>query len=382
MVEIIFYSDPSIENLFPLRKKQFPLPLQSLLGKPLAIRIAEELYNVGFDRIIISFPGAEKIQSLIDEKAEIHASSFPENPAKTLQNIISGLDDETFLIQFGSFIANNEMYKSLLARWNEIGGSSIVSLIPHNPGEVIKGINTIRAEIDLSRNQITGIDRYTDHGLYFTGLMLADKKITGYINERKDVVSGIIEYVRKTNASYHIWTGEYYSLNDPVNLLGGTKTLLSKEKGRNISLKAKVSPTAILEGPVIVDDGAVIDHYSVIKGPAYIGKNALVGAHSFVRNHVTIEPFATVGAFSEVKRSYIGSGAIVGSSSHITDSVIGDKAILRPMCVTLNIDPTSIRKGKVVKKGSIIGELSLINGGSILPPNTIIEPESIYQSKQ
>jgi glucose-1-phosphate thymidylyltransferase len=153
-----------------------------------------------------------------------------------------------------------------------------------------------------------------------------------------------------------------------------------KISGQFISKEAKVSPTAVLEGPVLIEDGAVIDHYTVIKGPVYIGKRSFIGAHSLVRNYVSLEESSVLGSGVEVKRSYIGPRVTIGSNCLVTDSILGENATFKPFVVTLNYDPHEAKRlGEFyIKRGVILGKGSLINGGSVLKPGTIIESRKIY----
>jgi bifunctional N-acetylglucosamine-1-phosphate-uridyltransferase/glucosamine-1-phosphate-acetyltransferase GlmU-like protein len=80
-----------------------------------------------------------------------------------------------------------------------------------------------------------------------------------------------------------------------------------------------------------------------------------------------------------VKRSYIGRGASIGSKCYIADSLVGEEAMVRPSCITINYDPLEARRPGFEKMGSIIGEKSIVDSGSVLKPRTVIEPGTLYQ---
>jgi len=375
----LFFSHPEIENLYPLRERSVPTPLQMLLGRPIGAFVLEGLQSVNPKDVVAAFPQASRIADFLKPTTRVVPVDCNENPATALSRIIDDLIEDFLILQVGSFIASQEIYSSLVTRWNETG-ASLALLVPHAPGEDVIGVHAIRFEIDLQSKTIEKVEIGGERGLYFTGLMIVDRDFVKLLKERKSILESVALYFSDRSRGFHVWTGSFSSVNSPFNLLEAAKEVLSEVRDTRVHAKAKISPTAVLEGPVIIDEHAVVDHYSVIKGPAYIGRGALVGAHSFVRQYVTIESNAVVGAGSEVKRSYVGPSSFISSHCYITDSVIGDQALIRPFVVTLNYDPQeATRPGMLVKKGSIIGERSIANGGSVLRPRSIVRPGEVYQ---
>ncbi|RUM32421.1 MAG: hypothetical protein DSY42_01050, partial [Aquifex sp.] len=252
-----------------------------------------------------------------------------------------------------------------------------------------KGVNIIKADIDLSKTEVPSSKLNLEKGYNFTGLMIAKGRIASRIVETigksksDEKWSNLISLLKETveSVSYHLLTVPIYTVNSPWNILYASRGLLSRVKDTKISSEADVSPSSVIEGPVIIEAGAKIDHGAIIKGPVYIGENTLVGANSFVRNSVSIERSSVIGALAEVKRSYIGPGATVGSHSHVSDTVIGAGASIRPMTVTLNYNPQEAAKIKEYeKRGAVIGEGSIVDGGTLLRPGATINPGSVYPS--
>ena len=350
-----------------------------LLGRPVGAFVLEGLQNAKLKDVVAAFPQASRIVDFIKPPVRAIPIDYNENPAMTLSSIIDELAEDFLLLQVGSFIASRDIYSSLLTKWNETG-TSLALLVPHAPGEDVVGVHAIRFKVDLQSKTIERIEIGGEKGLYFTGLMIVERDFARLLKERKNVPEAIALYFSGRSRGFHVWTGQFSSVNTPFNLLEATKDLLNTIQDTRVHVKAKISPTAVIEGPVIIEEHAVVDHYSVIKGPAYIGRGALVGAHSFIRQHVTIESNAVVGASSEVKRSYVGPSSFISSHCYITDSVIGDRAMIRPFVVTLNYDPQeAIGSRMLAKKGSIIGEKSIVNGGSILKPKSVVKPREVYQ---
>ncbi|MEM1619977.1 MAG: NDP-sugar synthase [Fervidicoccaceae archaeon] len=381
-MKFIYFSHPEIETLYPLRKRDSLVPLQSLMGKPVGARVLQQVQNLGFEEVLVAFPGSHELLEYVKPPARIAPIEWSQEAARALASLISTIDDEFFVLQLGSAIAGPEVYASVISRWNETSRSTLL-LVPYSPGEDVVGVHSVRYEVDLARKVIRGVCIGGQRGLYFSGIMISDKRLASELSERRSILEAIVSFSSKDDCDFHVWSGSISAVNSPFNLLSTVKELLSATREAIISTEARISPTAVIEGVVVIERDAIVDHYCVIKGPAFIGRGALVGAHSFVRSYVSVEPGAVVGSGAEVKRSYIGPRAVVGSQCHITDSVIGDAALLRPMCVTLNYDPREAARGAVfVKRGSVIGEKALINGGSVLQPKCVVEPESFFDAER
>lgn len=87
-------------------------------------------------------------------------------------------------------------------------------------------------------------------------------------------------------------------------------------------IEGTVHPLAVIEGPVYIGSGSVIEPFTHIKGPAYIGKDCRIGPHAFLRDGVALCDRVRIGN-SEVKHSLMFSGSAALHSSYIGDSVIG-----------------------------------------------------------
>ncbi len=111
------------------------------------------------------------------------------------------------------------------------------------------------------------------------------------------------------------------TLKHSWDILSVKDYLLSQVK-RNISKKARIAESAIVEGNVVVSDDVVILENAVIKGPCFLGSGVVVGNNAIVRNGVIAEDNAVIGANMEIKNSVLMKGATT-HSGFIGDSVIG-----------------------------------------------------------
>ena len=89
-----------------------------------------------------------------------------------------------------------------------------------------------------------------------------------------------------------------------------------------ISDSAHVSDKAVIEGSVVIDDDVRVLDGAFIKGPCYIGKGTIVATNSLVRE-ANIGAGCVIGFSTEVARSYLGDN-VWTHSNYIGDSVIGN----------------------------------------------------------
>ena len=144
-----------------------------------------------------------------------------------------------------------------------------------------------------------------------------------------------------------------------------------EEKGENIWIakSAKVSPTAYINGPVIIDEEAEIRHCAFIRGNAIIGKGAVVGNSTEVKNAIIFNK-VQIPHYNYVGDSILGYKAHMGASS-ILSNVRSDKKN-----ATIKYNGEKIETN-LRKMGSILGDEAEIGCGAILNPGTIIARKKI-----
>jgi bifunctional UDP-N-acetylglucosamine pyrophosphorylase/glucosamine-1-phosphate N-acetyltransferase len=106
----------------------------------------------------------------------------------------------------------------------------------------------------------------------------------------------------------------------PWELLEANEWKLS-ELGRRI--EGEIHESAEIRGPVIVEDGAVVEAGVVVEGPALVRSGADLGPNSYVRGATLLGEDAHVGHAVEVKNSVLMSGATVPHLSYVGDSLLG-----------------------------------------------------------
>lgn len=143
-----------------------------------------------------------------------------------------------------------------------------------------------------------------------------------------------------------------------------------EERGENIwvARNASVAPTACLNGPLIVDEGAEIRHCAYIRGNAIVGKGAVVGNSTELKNVVLFNK-VQVPHYNYVGDSILGFKSHMGAGS-ITSNVKSDKSL-----VTVKGEGFCIETG-LKKMGAMLGDHVEVGCNSVLNPGTVIGRKS------
>ena len=145
---------------------------------------------------------------------------------------------------------------------------------------------------------------------------------------------------------------------------------LYEKRGDNIWIakSAKIAPTACLNGPLIVDEGAEIRHCAFVRGSAIVGKNAVVGNSTELKNCILFDA-VQVPHFNYVGDSILGYKAHTGAGA-ITSNVRSDKKN-----IVVHAD-SEIETG-LRKFGAMLGDRAEVGCNSVLNPGSIVGRDSI-----
>ena len=163
-------------------------------------------------------------------------------------------------------------------------------------------------------------------------------------------------------------------ISDYIKELGPTLDKeIFEERGENIwvAKSAKVAPTACLNGPLIIDEGAEIRHCAFIRGSAIIGKNSVVGNSTEIKNDIIFNN-VQVPHYNYVGDSILGYKSHMGAGS-ITSNVKSDKTLVVVKdCYDTNEE---IETG-LKKFGAMLGDYVEVGCNSVLNPGTVIGKNS------
>ena len=131
---------------------------------------------------------------------------------------------------------------------------------------------------------------------------------------------------------------------------------------------AKIYPSAYIDGPTIICEGAEIRHGAFIRGSAVIGKNAVVGNSCEIKNSILFD-FAQVPHFNYIGDSILGFKAHMGAGA-VTSNLKQDKSN-----VVIHGDNFEIETG-LKKVGAFLGDYVEVGCNSVLNPGTVVGKNS------
>lgn len=144
-----------------------------------------------------------------------------------------------------------------------------------------------------------------------------------------------------------------------------------------------VHPTAVVEGPLTVMEGAEVGPHAYLTGPVYLFPGAKVGHGAFLRGPVVLGPGAHVGHATEVKRSVFLGGAKAPHFNYVGDSVVGHDVNLgagvklanfKTFGSAINVGGTGTGLRKL---GAVLGDGVSIGCNAVLAPGTVVGPRTI-----
>ncbi|MFH0775750.1 MAG: sugar phosphate nucleotidyltransferase [bacterium] len=130
------------------------------------------------------------------------------------------------------------------------------------------------------------------------------------------------------------YEGPWYPIKYPWHVFDVAAYYFSKGK-KYISKNAHISDKAIIKGDVIIEDGVKVFENAIIRGPAYLGKNTVVANNALVRDSYVGED-CVVGFSTEIARSFLGNN-VWTHANYIGDSIIGNNCSFGSGAVTGNL---------------------------------------------
>ena len=358
-----------------------------ILGKMLVEYSLEGLVKAGVRNIIVVADGdySDLASELTSKYRELVDLRIVEQKAPGIEGALLSAkrhigEGEPIVLAYGDIVAPPGFYSSSIAAYNASSSEALMALTP-----VASGLQTYGV-VMVEDRRVTSIHEKPKERVESTyaygGLMVVPPTFFEIVRDEGSMASAMRTLIQKVDVDAYIWSGPWYDVDEPWDLLRAAVGLLDTMGETRISSSAKVPESVTLDGPVFVEEGAMLDHGAVIKGPAYVGRKAFVGMNAFIRPYTDLEDSAIVGSHTEVKRSVLQPRAYVASFCYITDTVIGEEASVSPYVLTLNVVPVVkapprfedlvLGASKRVKLGSIIGSRSKVPPRAALQPGTVV----------
>ena len=371
----------------------------SIFGEPIIAQTIRGLEDVGVLKVeIVKSSKDSVIEDLIQKlglkaKIRFHDQTQPLGMANALLESDEHLDDRFLLINAQQI--NVADHLNLL---NKKDGVVLFSQETDNPQKYgILALDGSRVtEVIEKPKDLSGLSNQRILGIYILTRDFVDfiKKIKTSEYQFEEALD---KYAQQNNVVAQESNFQTISLKYAWDIFAVAHYkfgLFSKEP--KINSRANIHSTAIIEGQVVIEEGASVHEFSVIQGPCYIGKDVVVGSFCKVRKETVLEKGVELQNSVEVKHSIIGQNTHV-HSGFIGDSIIGEDVRIGANFVTANrrLDRNNVRvsiKGSLVDTrssffGSLIGDRTKIgihcgtNPGVVITENSIIPPGTIVTNK-
>ena len=385
-------------------KRMFPIAEDKLLlhflGRPLLAHLLDKLKEAGLKDLVVvaNHRNADQVQRIIREARGMRASLVIQEQALGIANALETarrhLAGEVLIINPNDVFEMPALTSLLQAHKKGRAAAYLVGyeVSAYFPGGYL---------VTNSRNELRRIvekpppgqepSRLVNILLHLhteaAGLM---KYIARVETDRDDVYECALDLMVREGRRIRVvpYGGFWKAIKYPWHIFGITRHFLDGCQPM-ISPAARISPRAVVEGRVVIEDGVRVLENAVIRGPAYIGAGTIIGNNALVRDYSHIGRNCVVGYSTEIKTSYIGDNCWF-HSSYVGDSIIDDNCSLAAGTVLANFrfDERNIRVKMGTeaidtgqdKFGAIIGAGSKTGINASIMPGVRIGPGSYVGS--
>lgn len=383
------------KRVFPLAVNK-PKPMFKILGKPLIQHVIETLKKAGLkDFIIVIGHNGEQIKRYLADgrKLGVEIEYTVQKEALGMANALEtakDLAEDHFFVVNADDIFESSLIKEMIKQFKE---SSADILLSCKPVEETWKFGIIRLEDDKVVDFVEKPPRgQQPSNLAVVGVYLLTKRIFEYYkripvsdHQYEDAIQKFIQDKNTVRAlSYN---GFFAGYKYPWDLFAINRHLIDTQiKKQTIEEDVEISERAQVEGNVWIRRGTKILEGACIRGPCYIGAKNFIGNNSLVWRYSSIGNSCVVGFSTEIKNSIIGDDCWF-HINYIGDSIISDNCLFGAGTITanfrfdeknvkLNIEGERLDSG-TDKLGALIGDNCKTGINACLSPGIKIGPHSI-----
>ncbi|MDI6690371.1 MAG: sugar phosphate nucleotidyltransferase [Candidatus Bathyarchaeota archaeon] len=394
-MQTVILAGGSGRRVFPLAAVK-PKPMFKILGKPLIQRVIETLKEAGLkDFIVVIGSNGKQIKDYLADGKDFGVKieyALQKKPLGMANALVAAKDlvEDNFFVVNADDVFESSLIKEMLKQFQKGDAEIVLSCKPVK--ETWKfGI------IQIKNNKVTKLVEKPPKGmepsnLAVIGVYLMTKKIFNYFkkipvsdHQYEDAIQKFIEDKNMVTAvSYE---GFFASYKYPWDLFTINAHLMDTlMKGKLIEDYVEISKNANVEGKVWIRRGTKIFGGAYLKGPCYIGSNSIIGNNALVRDYSSIGDNCVVGFSSEIKNSLIGDNCWF-HMNYIGDSIISDNCLFGAGAITANfrfdeknvkvtVEDEKVDSG-TNKLGVIMGDFCKVGINASLLPGVKIGPNSI-----
>ncbi|MBI5156218.1 NTP transferase domain-containing protein, partial [Candidatus Peregrinibacteria bacterium] len=353
-------------RFWPLQEKYlFPL-----LGKTVLEHQIDHLKEEGCnDLLLVVGPHNKKeIKKILPGIAVVEQKDLNAGMQGALLDALPRCKKEPVLI-VGSDLLDTDVFRTVLSRFKNTKADGLIlarAVKRYFPGGYLtmkgKRITGIAEKPGAGKEPSKLVSIVVHAHRNASALLAALKKTSAKDDDGYErALAGLFkDHVYEAVRYEHAW----FPVKYPWHLLELLPFLLNRLKKQSIHRTAKIHPSAVIDGPVVIEEGVRVLPHATIVGPAYIGKHTIVGNNALVRQASTGE-HCVIGYNTEIKGSALGRH-VWTHSTYIGDSIVGENVSFGAGCVTGNLrldeeeihtrlGATHIPSG-LTKFGTIIGD--------------------------
>ncbi|MEM1601466.1 MAG: sugar phosphate nucleotidyltransferase [Sulfolobales archaeon] len=360
-----------------------PKALLKVAGKSVIERIIENLLVCGLREVVLVSDQPTLFEDVTVKYGDVIDVQVVKQVGSGIRDAILSARDmvsSASLLIYGDTLVPHEEYRMVINAYITYG-RPVILVVPEEDvklyGAVLIGEgNRVSDFIEKPSTDIDGAYAYG-------GVAVFDKELVETLEESSNVDEGIRKYVSRKALKAAIWSGWWVDIGFPWDILKANYYVLNELDGIKISSKASIASTAVVKGPLIIEDEVVVDHYTVLEGPLFIGRGSEISPYTLISKYSSLEELTYIDTYSEVFWSSIQPKVVVGSNSHIYLTVIGSEAVIEGNVVTAAdlrkdlilraVSSKSITLSKallnIIKSSSSIGSKTRVRAGTIMRMN-------------
>ena len=333
-----------------------PKPMLPVADRPLLEHVIEAARSAGADRIVLVVGyEADVIREHFGDNwdglpIEYVEQDSQEGTADALRAARPALDGEPFAVLNGDGVYDPPSLQQVFEAGPAVGAIEVEDPSQYGVLELADDGSRVTGVIEKPADPPSQL---VNTGAYvFPGEAL-DWLDVGESERGERELTDVLERACEETTVTAVEMGRWLDVGRPWELLAANEWLIGE---RSRAVAGNVHPGADLQGPVVVEPGATVEHGVVIEGPAIVREGATVGPNAYVRGTTLIDQGAKVGHAVEIKNSVVMAGASVAHLSYLGDSVIGPDVNFGAGTVVANLrhDDQTVRtrvKGESVDTG-------------------------------
>lgn len=332
-------------RFWPLTDKTlFPL-----LGKPVLTHQIERLKAAGLTDITLVAGDHNKAEIMLlhPDLTFVEQTDLDKGMQGALLDALPACGQESVLIVGGNDVIDPSAYRGIMERIKTADGVLLAKKVTtYFPGGYLT-VDPAPSADSAAAGRITGIIEKPGEGNEPSDLV----NIVAHAHKNASVLLSALKAVAtEKDDAYEValasllkdytyvaqpYEGVWQPVKYPWHLLSLNHVLLSDIPEQRVHPSATVHPSAVLEGKVIIDEGARILPNACLVGPCYVGKRAIIGNNALIRGS-SIGDDCVVGFCCEVKDSVLHNHCWL-HMAYAGDSVLGQNTAMGAGSVTGNL---------------------------------------------